>query len=483
MATLNCFSLLTTFLIYSSLLLVLFSYFPEKSVALGSHFETIEITSLLTAPDCRRSFTGTIILHQNSRLEVFHRYGPCSNPGAGSPYNMPSAHDILQQDQLRVQSLQARFKPNSKKQNSQFQDTKEANLPVQFSPGDYTVNVDIGTPGQQLTLIFDTGSDLIWTRCSDTLSSSGINFNASASSSFSTIPCHNSSICTELLPIHMCNEFYSTNDTCFYGLQYGDGSYSIGAFSMESLNVTQTGDVFPNFLFGCAQEIEDDAYSDVAGMLGLGRDTISFVSQTEETYRGVFSYCFPSTPSSTGFLKLGQKDHYPNDVKFTPLITNSKHPSFYFIHIISISVGGVQLLIDQSYLDYPGTIIDSGTVITRLSMYVYTTMRDEFQKQMNDSGYQLATDAVSLLDTCYDTSNHETITVPTISFTLNGNVTVDLNSSTTLYAIDPTLACLAFAGNSDHKDLSIFGNTQQKTFEVMYDVDGGKLGFFPNGCH
>ena len=42
--------------------------------------------------------------------------------------------------------------------------------------------------------------------------------------------------------------------------------------------------------------------------------------------------------------------------------------------------------------------------------------------------------------------------------------------------------CLAFAGNSDAGEKAIFGNTQQKNFEVVYDVGGGKVGFAPTSC-
>ncbi|KAL3628340.1 hypothetical protein CASFOL_027386 [Castilleja foliolosa] len=475
MATPNgFFHLMTLMLLYSSLLLILFSYIPQKSVALESHFENVAI-------ECKRLLSDSKEMPQ-STIEVVHMYGPCS-PAAEktSLMNMPSTQLILDRDQVRVESLQARLKPKTKKNkyNSvQFENTKEvANLIVQSSPGDYAISINLGTPGQELSLIFDTGSDLTWTRCKS---------NPYASTSFSNISC-NSPVCTQLLLDHTCDQFNDEENLCFYEIQYGDGSYTKGLFSMDSLNITQTGDVFPDFLFGCSTETE----SHVAGILGLGRDpAISFLAQTEQTYKGIFSYCLPSTPTSTGFLKLGPRS-YPNDVKFTRFSTNSDYPSFYFIDVTSIKVGGVQLSIDLSDFNYPGTIIDSGTVITRLSMNIYNTMRDEFQKQMNNSGYGNVQE-YHLFDTpsvpkykstCYDTSNDSNIKVPIISFTFNDNVTIDLDGSATLYVIDSTLACLAFAGNSDPGDLAIFGNTQQKKFEVVYDVDGGKLGFIHGGCN
>ncbi|KAF8030796.1 hypothetical protein BT93_D0092 [Corymbia citriodora subsp. variegata] len=42
--------------------------------------------------------------------------------------------------------------------------------------------------------------------------------------------------------------------------------------------------------------------------------------------------------------------------------------------------------------------------------------------------------------------------------------------------------CPAFAPNRADSNLGIYGNTQQKTFEVVYDVAGRKLGLGSNGC-
>lgn len=69
-----------------------------------------------------------------------------------------------------------------------------------------------------------------------------------------------------------------------------------------------------------------------------------------------------------------------------------------------------------------------------------------------------------------------------MAFTFGGNARVDLEPSGILIAVNSSSACLAFARNRAAGDVSIFGNTQQKTMEVMYGVAGGKLGFSANGC-
>ncbi|GFP92557.1 protein aspartic protease in guard cell 2 [Phtheirospermum japonicum] len=93
--------------------------------------------------------------------------------------------------------------------------------------------------------------------------------------------------------------------------------------------------------------------------------------------------------------------------------------------------------------------------------------------------------AVSILDTCFHISGHTNITnIPTMSFTFKGNAKVDLYPAGIIYVINSSVVCLAFAGNSDPQDFAVFGNTQQRKLEVVYDVAGERIGFAPNPqCH
>lgn len=124
-------------------------------------------------------------------------------------------------------------------------------------------------------------------------------------------------------------------------------------------------------------------------------------------------------------------------------------------------------------------IIDSGTVITRLPPTAYAAMRASFRKQMES--YPL-TSGQSILDTCYDLSQYSSVSIPRISFFFAGGVEVPLTASGILFGTSLSQVCLAFAANSDVSDVGIFGNLQQQTLEVAYDVAAGKLGFGTAGC-
>jgi hypothetical protein len=269
----------------------------------------------------------------------------------------------------------------------------------------------------------------------------------------------------------------SRTSQCIYGIGYGDGSYSTGYFSKERLTITPSN-VLDDFLFGCGQDNEG-LFNGIAGLLGLGRNRISIVQQAAQKYGQFFSYCLPSTPSSIGYLTFGNDNGgVSNNVKFTPLLTLSQGASFYELGLTGISVNGQQLSIPTSVFSTAGTIIDSGTVITRLPQMAYNELRTTFRKLM--SGYPM-TSSYHSFDTCYDFRKNNTVSIPKIGF-LFGGLRVDLDPVGVFYVVSSSRTCLGFVGNNKTSDIVIIGNTQQKRLEVVYDVVGGRIGFGSAGC-
>ena len=236
--------------------------------------------------------------------------------------------------------------------------------------------------------------------------------------------------------------------------------------------------MFNNFLFGCGQN-NQGLFVGAAGLLGLGRDKLSLPSQTASKYNNFFSYCLPSSSSSTGFLTLGKSKGSSKSVKFTPLSSDIQDPSFYGLDITGISVGGKKLSISASVFTTAGAIIDSGTIITRLPPAAYAALRSAFRQRMRQ--YPMAKE-LSILDTCYDFSNYKSVIIPKISFFFRGSVEVIIPLTGTLFYNNVSQVCLAFAANDDDSDVAIFGNTQQKTLQVVYDGAGGRVGFSVHGC-
>ncbi|KAK2658707.1 hypothetical protein Ddye_005240 [Dipteronia dyeriana] len=451
------------------------------------HFtHTIQLTSLLPSTVCDSSSKAD---ERKSSLKVVHKHGPCFQLDRDNKERSSvSQEEMLRLDQSRVDSIHSSL--SSKKQSGShagdiIETDASANIPAKdgrvIGSGNYIVTVGLGTPKTDLSLVFDTGSDLTWTQCQPCVGScykqNETIFDPKVSKTYSNVSC-SSDLCNSLKSdagiLAGCD---SSNSTCLYGIQYLDSSFSIGFLGKETLTLTPT-DVFPNFLFGCGQD-NRGLFRGAAGLIGLGRDSISLVSQTAQKYKKIFSYCLPSSPSATGHLTLGDGGGISKSIKFTPLSAMSQGSSFYGLDVTGISVGGQKLSIPASIFSTSGTIIDSGAVITRLPPTAYSSMKSAFQKQM--SKYPTAP-AFSILDTCYDFSKYKNITFPMISFSFNGGTEVNIGSVGIFFPIKATQVCLAFASNRNDSDVAIFGNVQQKTMEIVYDVAGGRVGFAPGGC-
>ncbi|XP_042501049.1 aspartyl protease family protein At5g10770-like [Macadamia integrifolia] len=442
------------------------------------HSHVIKISDLLPAPVCSTSTsTSTHEGNNNAQtmLKVVHKHGPCSKHSSKQKAKLPTPTQILLEDQSRVEMIQSRFA----NQVHGSKATTPTHSGRSLGTGNYIVTVGIGSPKRDFSLIFDTGSDLTWIQCEPCVAHCYKQqepiFNPSKSSSYSNITC-NAKECSSLKSA-TGNSPGCTSSTCVYGIQYGDQSYSVGYFGRETLTLTSS-DVFNKFMFGCGQR-NDGLFGYTAGLLGLGRNKISLISQTYQKYGGLFSYCLPSTSSSTGYLAFGYQGKISSNVKFTPLLVNTADPSFYFLDLIAISVGGKKLPISASVFATSGTIIDSGTVITRLPPTAYSTLRSSFRKLM--SSYPMVS-PISILDTCYNFTGYKTVKIPKIALYFRGGIPMDIDSSGVFFVRNIAQVCLAFAGNSDAGDIAILGNKQQQRLDVIYDVAKKRIGFGLGGC-
>ncbi|GMH11813.1 hypothetical protein Nepgr_013654 [Nepenthes gracilis] len=443
------------------------------------HSHTIEISSLLPVDSCKPSSRGN--KHgASASLEVVHRYGPCSKLSS----HKPSHTEMLLQDQARVDSIQSRVKYESDRDRGP---KRAVNLPAKsgstIGSASFIVTVGFGKPIQPQSLIFDTGSDLTWIQCEPCefcYEQQGPIFDPSKSTSYSDVAC--GSECDELASANgnapVCRRSAtSTNNLCYYYILYGDYSYSVGVFAKDELTLTRR-DAVRNFPFGCGVDNEG-LFGGSGGLLGLGMGKLSFVSQTADRYGKRFSYCLPSNPSSTGYLTFGRDGRTRTPKKYVRLLKNSEDQSFYFVMIEAIKVGRRRLSISPSVFREADTIIDSGTVVTRLPPAAYAALREAVERYL--SRYPKAA-PLSILDTCFDFNGHKRVKVPKVRLYFLGGAKVTLRFSGTFYVANASQVCLAFAGNQMPSDLAIVGSFQQTTFDVSYDVAGRKLGFAAGGC-
>lgn len=269
--------------------------------------------------------------------------------------------------------------------------------------------------------------------------------------------------------------------TCLYTVHYGDGSSTSGALSQETLTFTSSH-LISGFVFGCGTTNLSD-FGEVDGLLGLGRGHLSLPSQAASSFGGTFSYCLSSSNVSSvpGFFSIGSTA-VSSDVQYTAMIRKPEYPSFYFVELVSINVGGYVLPVPSTVFTSTGTLLDSGTILAYIPARAYTLLRDRFKFTMQ--GYKPAP-AFDILDTCYDISGHSTIFMPAISFKFGDGAIIDISPSGNMIFPDdtqPAIGCLAFVSKPTEMPLSIVGNTQQISTEVIYDVGAERIGFVSLGC-
>ncbi|KAJ4828323.1 hypothetical protein Tsubulata_012013 [Turnera subulata] len=411
-------------------------------------------------------------------LEMKHR-DSCT----GKPLNWnKKQQNRLIFDNSRYKLIQSRLENNISREST---DALDIQIPLQsgvrLQTLNYIVTVELG--GRQMTVIVDTGSDLTWVQCQpcqQCYNQQDPVFNPSVSPSYQSVLC-NTSTCQSLQfatgKVGVCG---TSPPNCKYVVNYGDGSYTRGDLGMENLMLGTIP--VSKFIFGCGRSNEG-LFGGASGLMGLGRSDISLVTQTSAIFGGFFSYCLPLTDAdSSGSLVLGGNSSvYRNTttISYTRMIPNPQLPTFYFVNLTGISVGGVGL--QSPSFGNGGVLIDSGTVITRLPPSIYKALKAEFLKQF--SGIPSAPPFM-ILDTCFNLTGYEVVDIPTIRLEFEGNAELAVDVTGIFYFVKPDASqvCLALASLAYEDEIGIIGNYQQRNQRVIYDTKESKLGFAAEAC-
>ncbi|KAI4380191.1 hypothetical protein MLD38_006410 [Melastoma candidum] len=464
----------------------------NEAIAEGSGFSsrrrTIEVASMMeaaTASSCSSTGYGNGM----SMLEVVHRNGPCSKDPRPVDHS-----EMMTRDSLRLKWLGMKSGVRVKGWDTRESKLAKSILTVptklwyEIGMAAYMVTVELGTPARKLQLDLDTGRGLTATQCKGfTKSYNQMDpvFDPSKSTTYSAATC-SSPACSRVFSMQIDLSHRSgcskSHQACTYSITYGNNTTTEGLISTDTLALA-LGDKITDFVFECALNVEGLYGSDC--LLGLSNDNTSIISQTASMFGRYFSYCLLSSLNSTGFLTFGQgttrrKPANSTSLGFTPLIIPHVVPHLYGITITGITVGATPLSKkSSSILSKATSIIDSGTVITRLPPTVYMEVCSVYKKYM--AKYPKVPPA-EFLDTCHDFSKFNRVRFPEKDFAFRGGMKVELDVMGIFYTFKRSQVCLAFAPNSKDSDLVVFGNMQLRTLEVTHDVAGGKLGFSSNGC-
>ncbi|KAJ6343983.1 hypothetical protein OIU76_005674 [Salix suchowensis] len=186
--------------------------------------------------------------------------------------------------------------------------------------GEYFTRLGVGTPVKYVYMVLDTGSDIVWIQCAPCTkcySQTDPVFDPTKSRSFANIPCV-SPMCRRL-DSPGCS---TKKQICLYQVSYGDGSFTVGEFSTETL--TFRGTRVDRVMLGCGHDNEG-LFVGAAGLLGLGRGGLSFPSQMGRLFNRKFSYCLVdrSASSKPSSMVFGDSA-ISRTAQFTPMLSNPK---------------------------------------------------------------------------------------------------------------------------------------------------------------
>lgn len=273
----------------------------------------------------------------------------------------------------------------------------------------------------------------------------------------------------------------STIGPCVFNQTYGGDSSIAAALIQDAL--TLGPDVVPGYVFGCINAISGRSIPP-QGLLGLGRGPMSLFSQTGPLYNGVFSYCLPSFKSYyfSGSLRLGPQAQ-PKANRTMPLLQNPRRPSLYYVNLTGISVAKKLVAAPPELLAFNpttggGTVIDSGTVITRFVQPVYVALRDEFRLVLNGT-----ISSLGAFDTCFDTTMN--MEPPAVALHFEGMNLVLPAENTLIHSSAGPLACLAMAAapNNVNSVLNVIANLQQQNHRIMFDLVNSRVGIARELCN
>ncbi|GMI88405.1 hypothetical protein like AT3G20015 [Hibiscus trionum] len=414
-------------------------------------------------------------------LKLVHRDKLSSNVSSTFHDHGRRFHERMKRDVKRVASLLRRLPGGGTHDGGAAYEVNDFGSGVVSGmaqgSGEYFVRIGVGSPPRSQYMVIDSGSDIVWVQCqpcNQCYRQSDPVFNPSESASFAGVSC-GSSVCDRIE-----NSGCNAGRSCRYEVSYGDGSYTKGTLALETLTFGRTE--VKNVAIGCGH-VNQGMFIGAAGLLGLGGGSMSLVAQLGGQTGGAFSYCLVSRGTdASGSLVFG-RGAMPVGASWVPLLRNPRAPSFYYVGLTGLGVGGIRVPISEEIfrlneLGHGGVVMDTGTAVTRFPASAYNAFRNTFISQTSNLP---RAPGVSIFDTCYNLSGFVSVRVPTVSLYFWSGPTLTLPARNFLIPVDDMgTFCFAFAPSGS--GLSIIGNIQQEGIQISFDGANGFVGFGPNVC-
>ena len=210
-------------------------------------------------------------------------------------------------------------------------------------------------------------------------------------------------------------------------MRWGDSSYSYGEIALETVTLGSTAR-FPQTIIGCGHDSSGVINRKGSGILGLGPNSTSLVSQLSTSIAGKFSYCLVPFDKANDTTKLNFGTNAvvsgPGAVT-TPLATGED--VYYTLTLEAISVGPTKITSTSAKAAGGSIIIDSGTALTFLPSDLYTGFEAALKAQIK---LAVVKDPLQSYSLCFD-SPQSTFKVPTIIAHFTGGADVTLSAPNT----------------------------------------------------
>ncbi|CAN1185905.1 Probable aspartyl protease At4g16563 [Linum perenne] len=268
-----------------------------------------------------------------------------------------------------------------------------------------------------------------------------------------------------------------------------------------------------NFTFGCAHT----ALAEPVGVAGFGRGILSLPAQLvagSPRLANQFSYCLVShsfdsdqvrhpSPLILGRFDEEDEKRVGGDMTryvYTSFLENPKHPYFYSVGLVGISVGKryIQAPNLLKRIDHEGTgglVVDSGTTYTMLPAEFYNAVVTEFGNRVGRFHKRAhRVEGRIGLSPCYYYDAVARVPGMVLHFAGNGSSVAMPRENYFHQFLDGRdggkkrkVGCLTLMNGGDEAELrggpgGTLGNYQQQGFEVVYDLEKGRVGFGRREC-
>ncbi|KAL4612544.1 hypothetical protein ACB092_08G208000 [Castanea dentata] len=330
--------------------------------------------------------------------------------------------------------------------------------------------VAIGTPPYNVLLLVDTGSEETWVQGEG---------------------------CSKCFDLIYDNFEICIDNVCHYSITYEDDDSSKGYLSSETFKFPMREDgyvTYENVIFGVGMENSEKPFmidrNVIGGVFGLANGPRSILRQLERHTHLRFSYClfdFTSGHETYTYLHFGDDAQIiGNDQAMVQTTSLLPLDDGYYLEVLGITMNGNLLPINPRDLQLRedssgGFIIDSGAVVTYLVPNVYSVVRNEVLRYLEEAyDWNPMENTGQLFDLCYLVQPTENQKFPSLGITFVG-AHLELGSHCVFNSIVDNIYCMLIR-SSAVQDVNILGAVQQQDYRFLFDVGAGLMQFVPEKC-